>query len=124
MWPLAAPAHVALDDQAACTQVGDIVGVVGAHTPAIVLHRVEIIDGDRLILRGDTNDRCDPPVPRSAIVGRLSAVRWGPLVVPVPRSGPIGAVLRTVGRGWAQVAPTLRSGLRTWRQARANVDTR
>ncbi len=123
MWPLAAPAEIALD-AVDVLQVGDIVGVVSGPAPAIVLHRVEIIDGDRVILRGDTRDRCDPPVSRAAIVGRLCAVRWGAVVVPMPRSGPIGAAVRAAGRAWAKVAPTLRAGLRNLRQARANVDTR
>jgi len=124
MWPLCAPAEVLLDDLAMDVHVGDIVAVIADRRGAMVVHRVQFIDGDRLILRGDTNDRADPPIPRAAIVGRLRAVRWGALVLPVPRSGPIGAAARTLGRAWARVAPTLRAGFARSRQAWANVDTR
>ncbi len=80
-----------------------------------MLHRVISVRGDRLETRGDTNHRADPPVPRLAVMGKLAALRWGPLVLRWPDHGLPVWLLRRLGLGWAQVAPSLRSG---WAQVR------
>lgn len=78
----------------------------------MVVHRLWAIDGDRLILRGDTNGYADPPLPRDAVVGRVRAVRLGALVLTEPRGDASLRLLRRLGTAWAELAPPLRRGLR------------
>ncbi len=124
MWPLAAPWQVAVHAVEGELEIGDIIAVISESPQSVVLHRLRSMDGDRVILRGDTCDRPDAPLPRTAILGVLCAVKLGPIVVPVPRSGLIAGALRHSGLAWARVAPSLRAvGRRVLRAAR-NVDTR
>jgi hypothetical protein len=43
--------------------------------PRLMLHRVVDIQGDVILTRGDSRQRSDAPVPRSAVVARALAVR-------------------------------------------------
>ena len=124
MWPLASPLKVALDPVGDNLHIGDIVAIISDRPGFGLLHRVEYYDADRVILRGDTQDRADCAVARTAILGRLAAVKWGRSSAPWPHSTPFAAAVRCLGIGWGRVAPRLRTCLRTLRQSRANVDTR
>lgn len=117
MWPLGPPwqagvVPVPLRD----LQPGQIVAFLGDRPGLVLLHRVVAIATDGLQTRGDTRETADPWLPASALLGRLEALRLGPLVVPVPHEGVAGTLLRRVGQGWSRVAPGLR---RTWRNLRS-----
>ncbi len=109
MWPLEAPlqagvAVVATND----LQPGDIVAFIAGHAPVLWVHRVVRVEFDAVITRGDTNGYDDPPVPFSAILGRVAAVRWGPWTLPLADRGPLARWQRRAGQAWAQLAPGLR----------------
>lgn len=116
MWPLAAPMEVRLRPLAQPTAIGTVVAVLALdaqQAPQVVLHRVVRIDPESFILQGDTTGRPDAPVPWSAVVGELAAVRLGPLVLPWPTGpGPGAQHWRRAGLLWLRVAPQLRQGLR------------
>lgn len=126
MWPLVAPWQVGLSRCDGSLHIGELLAVVGDRPATVVVHRLVAIDGDRLILRGDTNGYDDAPVPRSALVGRVVAVRLGRLVCTDPAHPMISALLRRGGMAWSRVAPVLRLGLRRWRRrhrgTRQNID--
>ncbi|MBI5608617.1 MAG: hypothetical protein HY902_07025 [Deltaproteobacteria bacterium] len=109
MWPLFAPLEVQLAP-ADRIDVGDIIGFIGERPGTLVLHRVTAVHGDRIEARGDTNRRADPPVPRQAVIGKLAALRVGPVALRWPAGGVPAELLRRLGQGWSQVAPALRSG--------------
>ena len=52
---------------------GDIVLVPWGH--ALMLHRVDVIDGEQVRTRGDARDSRDPPTTRGDVLGRAIAVR-------------------------------------------------
>jgi len=109
MWPLYPPIEVQLAPADRIT-IGDIIGFIGDRPGVLVLHRVVAVAGDRIQARGDTNHLPDPPLPRQAVIGKVAALRAGPLVLPWPADGAAASLLRQLGLGWSHVAPTLRSG--------------
>lgn len=115
MWPLRPPMRVQLAP-ATIIEPGDIIGFIGSHPGTLVLHRVHAIDGDRVVARGDTNRVRDPAVPRTAIIGKLAAIRLGPVVVRLPDSRLTIMALRRLGLAWSQAAPPLRSAFARARQ--------
>lgn len=69
-------------------RVGDIVAYRSPLLNTVVLHRIIARDGDRYVLKGDTNDFIDPDRPaRDELIGRL----W----LRVPRAGMVLDGLRT-----------------------------
>ncbi len=130
MWPLAHPLQVGVEPRAAAgqadLQIGDVIAVLGDQPGTVVVHRLQAIDGELLILRGDTNSGADRPVQRSAVLGRVKALRLGPLVCREPQHPMLSAMLRQGGLAWARWAPQLRASLRRLRrhhrQTRHNVD--
>lgn len=106
MWPVTSPlwARVSPDDDLSVGDVAVFLGVNGR----IWFHRVVATSDAGVQTRGDTNAKADAPVPKSAVLGRVSAVAWGPLQVPLPRSGPSAPVIRRLGLLWGRVAPPLR----------------
>jgi hypothetical protein len=126
MWPLAAPLQVALAPLAQASAsgrsagdlavgdlvVGDIVAFVGTRPGAVFLHRVVTVAGDRIVTRGDTNQQADPPWQRSALVGKVVAVRWRTLAVALPDAGVAALAARAAGRAWSCVAPSLLAAFR------------
>ena len=110
MWPLGAPLcagvrHVPQEAWA----IGDLAAFVSDTAPRIVLHRVVQLRDDGLITRGDTNERDDPIVPWSAILGRVEAVRLGPVAWPIHGPGPVAELQRRIGISWSHIAPRLRA---------------
>lgn len=122
MWPLAHPLQVGVEPALPHLHVGDIIAVLGVQPGTVVVHRLQAIEGDRLILRGDTNQGLDPPVERSAVLGRVRAVRLGPVVWMEPANPLIYKVLRSGGLAWSSLAPRLRAGL--WRLRHRQRETR
>lgn len=126
MWPLAAPWQVGLGSCGEQLYIGDLLAVVGDRPATVVVHRLVAIDGDRLILRGDSNGYYDAPVARSALVGRVKAVRLGYLRLTDPENPMLSMFLRRSGLAWSRLAPVLRLGLRRLRGrhrgTRQNID--
>ena len=58
----------------------------------LVVHRIERIDGETAVTKGDANNVADEPIPVSAIMGRVigHVANMGPLVRAI--KSPIGAV--------------------------------
>lgn len=115
MWPLAAPWQVGVAAAVDPLQPGDLLAVVGDRPGCVVVHRLAAIDGDRLILRGDANGYDDAPVPRSAVVGRVCALRWRGVELHEPNNPLAKQGLAAGGRLWSGVAPRLRG---VWRRLR------
>ena len=126
MWPVAHPLQVGVVTGTSNLDIGDIVAVLGAIPGTVVVHRLQAIDGDRLILRGDTNQAADLPVERCAVLGTVRALRLGPLAWSEPEDPRISSLLRSIGLTWSRLAPRLRAGLgqlrRHRRKTRHNVD--
>lgn len=118
MWPLASPWQVGVGNRSDTLHPGDLLAVIGDRPGTVLVHRLVQIDGDQLILRGDTNGYDDPPVPRAALVGRVRALRLGTLVLTEPRQDAMLGLVRQFGVGWARLAPHLRVALR-WARAKA-----
>jgi hypothetical protein len=116
MWPLMAPMEVQLRPLLAPPAVGTVVAVLALDAqqqPQVVLHRLVGIGQETLTLQGDTTGRPDAPVPWSAVVGELAAVRLGSLVLPWPvGTGPGARHWRRAGLVWLRLAPHLRQTLR------------
>ncbi len=109
MWPLTGPIRAGVRRVAPQElQPGDIIAFLAERAPELWVHRVVRADGDAIVTRGDTNAFVDAPVPFSALLGRVDAVRLGRVTVPVPHHGVSGLVVRRIGQAWSQVAPTLR----------------
>ncbi len=117
MWPLASPWQVAVGSRDDPLQPGDLLAVIGNRPGTVLVHRLVQIDGDRLILRGDTNSYDDTPVPRDALVGRVRALRLGRIVLTEPRQDATLGLMRQLGIGWARLAPHLRAAVR-WTRAK------
>jgi hypothetical protein len=117
MWPLASPWQVGIGDRGDSLQPGDLLAVIGARPGTVLVHRLVKIDGDWLILRGDTNGYDDAPVPRDALVGRVQALRLGRMVLTEPRQDATLGLVRQLGVGWAHLAPQLRAAVR-WARAK------
>lgn len=110
MWPLGAPLQAGVRRvPGAYLQRGDVVAFIADDARALWLHRVVGVDSAQLVTRGDTNTFDDPPVPFSAVLGRVEALRLGRFVVPIPQGGPLGRLQRQAGILWSQLAPKLRS---------------
>lgn len=122
MWPLASPWQVGVGGRNDSLHLGDLLAVIGERPGTVLVHRLVQIDGDRLILRGDTNGYDDAPVPRDALVGRVRALRLGTLVLTEPRQDATLGLLRQLGIGWARLAPQLRAAVR-WTRAKARRNT-
>lgn len=118
MWPLASPWQVGVGGRGDSLHPGDLLAVIGERPGTVLVHRLVQIDGDRLILRGDTNGYNDPPVPRDALVGRVQALRLGMLVLTEPHQDATLRLVRQLGVGWARLAPHLRGAVR-WSRAKA-----
>ena len=109
MWPLRAPLEAGIARTPLRElRVGDVIAFIAADSPRLWLHRVVRLTPDGVVTRGDTNAREDPPVPASAVLGRLIALRWRDVVVPVPNAGLSGALWRRGGLLWSALAPLLR----------------
>lgn len=117
MWPLASPWQVGVGNRSDPLHPGDLLAVIGERPGTVLVHRLVQIDGDQLILRGDTNGYDDPPVPRDALVGRVQALRLGTLVLTEPRQDATLGLVRQLGVGWARWAPHLRAAVR-WARAK------
>jgi len=70
-------------------QRGDVVLVPLG--PRLMLHRVALLEGDRVITRGDARDRNDRPVPKKEIVALAIAVRRDDVVTPLGLTMRFGA---------------------------------
>lgn len=114
MWPLYPPMQVQLSS-AEDVHVGDVIAFIGSRPGILALHRVTAIDGETLRTRGDSNPNEDQPLPKSAVIGKLAALRWGPAVLHLPQRGLSAEAVRRAGMGWARLAPKLRI---IWAQAR------
>lgn len=108
MWPLAAPWQVGIRTVDGDVKVGDVVGFLSDRPGRVVVHRVIDRDGDRVWTRGDTNLQADPPWPRTALLGRVVALRRGKLTINVPEHWVAQGIIRQLGRAWARIAPPLR----------------
>ena len=114
MWPLRRGMSVRVAAAADAT-VGDLVVFIAADGVSVFAHRVICATATTLTTRGDTNGYDDPPVPRTAIIGRVDAIRWHDWRVGMPLSGLRASVQRNLGLNWARVAPHLRVA---WRHLR------
>ena len=112
MWPLAAPLQAGVAAVAAAAlRPGDVVAFLAPSGRNLLLHRVVAVTECGVLTRGDTNQLADPVVPFGAVLGRLEALRCGPLELRVPTSGPLDPPLRHLGRLWSSLAPRLRQTL-------------
>lgn len=59
--------------------------------PRLMLHRVALLEADRIITRGDARDRNDRPVPKEEIVALAVAVRRDDRVTPLGLTTRFGA---------------------------------
>ena len=59
--------------------------------PRLMLHRVALVDDQRVVTRGDARERDDAPVARGEIVARAIAVRRDDLVTPLRLTTRFGA---------------------------------
>jgi hypothetical protein len=111
MWPLTGPlqAGVRRVPQDAL-QPGDVIAFLADRAPELWIHRVVRVSGDCVVTRGDTNGYDDAPVPCTAILGRVDALRVGSLTIPLWSGGLGGSVARRVGIAWSHIAPALRRG--------------
>ena len=126
MWPLGTPLQVGVR-QVPPERVmpGDVVAFIAGHrqgpmAPSLWIHRVARIEATCVITRGDTNGFDDRPVPDSAVLGRVEALRLGPLRMAVAHAGVWGQLRRELGRAWSQVAPAL---LRAHRRRKSGETT-
>ncbi len=100
-------------------QRGDFVVYLDAQGRTIG-HRLHGVADGWLYVRGDTVGP-EPPVPASALIGRVVALERGPLRLVVPRDGAIGALWRRLGLGWAAVARRYVTERARWRRDRVKV---
>ncbi|HUS63502.1 MAG TPA: S24/S26 family peptidase [Kofleriaceae bacterium] len=72
----------------------------------LVTHRLVAVAGGRATLRGDACRRDDPPIETSSLLGRVVAVRRGPLRLSPPPRGCPAAWRRALGqiREWLREA--------------------
>jgi len=110
MLPLTAPVD-ALVARDGTLVAGDIAAFIDRRGRTI-FHRVIEVRPDSYITRGDTNPWLDPVVPFDAMLGRVTALRVGPLVLRMPRHGRRARFARRLGLQWGRVAPGLRSVVR------------
>lgn len=94
MWPLVRPGQRVVVQPAGSLAVGDLALVELG--PALVLHRVIALTGDRVLVKGDHNPSPDPELHRDAVLGVVAGGPLGPLVARLSRLG--GAPLATVSR--------------------------
>ncbi len=99
-WPLSAVVDPSRD-----LAIGDLAAFLTADGRRLNFHRVIDRDGESYLTRGDTNRRSDLPVPREAIVGRVSRIELGGLGIDLPRSGAIASLQRRSGLAWGRMAP-------------------
>jgi hypothetical protein len=122
MWPLGPPLqagvrYVPVD----CLQIGDIIAFIAGHRPVLWVHRVVRFEANGIVTRGDTNGFDDVPVPFAAVLGRVEALRLGPLVLPIAQAGVFAPLQRGAGLGWSRVAPRLRQA---WTRQKSRRKTR
>ncbi len=98
---------------------GDLVCYLGLQGQAIV-HRLHAVEGAWLLVQGDTAGP-EPPLPRSAILGRVSALSWRGVRLPLPAQGPAAPLLRRCGLLWAGVAPVIQRAWARNVRKRSNV---
>ena len=94
---------------------GDLAAFIASDGVSVYVHRVVTTSPDGLVARGDTNLLVDQPVPADAVIGRVDAIAWRGIHLPLPASGPTAIAQRRLGGAWARVAPYLRLG---WRRLR------
>lgn len=83
MWPFIRPGSRVLIASPGRLAVGSII-LVPLHGRPVV-HRIQAIDGDRLVTAGDANLLSDAPIPRSQVIGRaLAAEERGKVVALLP----------------------------------------
>jgi hypothetical protein len=99
-WPLSAVVDPSRD-----LAVGDLAAFLSIDGRRLNFHRVVERDDEGYLTRGDTNRRSDRPVPRDAIVGRVSRIELGGLGIDLPRSGAIASLQRRSGLAWGRIAP-------------------
>ncbi len=88
---------------------GDLVCYLGLDGRAVV-HRLHALEGGWLLVQGDTAGP-EPPLPQSAILGRVSALWWRGLRLPLPTRGPAAPLVRRSGLLWSAIAPVIQ---RVW----------
>lgn len=89
--------------------------VVYERQTRLIVHRLLAIlehpdRGVRLIVRGDSHRACDPPVPAHALLGRVAAVRSGPLAGAAAAFCTLRRSLRPWARDWAPFTERLGRG--------------
>lgn len=110
MWPLTAPLEARVVPVLPQNlQIGDMIAFIAPNRPGLWMHRVVALNADGVLTRGDTNAQPDPPVPWSAIVGRVDALRLGRFVMPLPEK--LLPLHRALGQQWSRVAPRLRKAV-------------
>lgn len=106
MWPLTAPMQ-ALVTAGEALRPGDIAVFIG-QGGELVFHRVMAVEQGALCTKGDTLADVDARVPMSAVIGRVTAVSWGPVSLTIRAKGRRSRALRGIGLAWGNVAPELR----------------
>jgi hypothetical protein len=115
MWPLgpgwqAGVRKVTVD----ALRPGDVVAFVGTRPGAAWFHRVQAIDDRGIHTRGDTHHKADAPWPAEALMGRIEALSFKGVTIPIRTAGWRDVVWRHGGRSWARLAPRLRRAWRMW----------
>lgn len=110
MFPLCRPLHVKVAPTE-YWQVGDIAVYLAPRGRHLMVHRVVAVEPHQVITRGDTNAYLDQPVPRTALLGRVTGVGLGAVTIPLPASGPLALAQRRAGLTWGRAAPHLRRWL-------------
>lgn len=59
--------------------------------PRLMLHRVALIEENRVVTRGDARERNDPPIPRTEVIALAIAVRRDQRVTPLGLTARFGA---------------------------------
>jgi len=109
MWPLGEGMSVRVRSNVEVI-VGDLVVFIHSDGISVFAHRVIARTASGLQTRGDTNRRADTFVPNDAVIGRVEAIRWGQLRLPLPRRGTLAVLQRRLGISWSTIAPSLRAG--------------
>ncbi len=68
--------------------VGDI--VVWQNEKGFTIHRIETLNSDTVVTKGDANFSSDPPVPYDKVIGKT--VMWGSRVIRIPYVGLISVM--------------------------------
>jgi hypothetical protein len=118
MWPLLAPL-VGVVEPTKDLKRGDLAIFMNFSGEGVIFHRVLDCRPGGYITRGDVSKKSDGFIPKHAIVGRINRIEYRGVGFNLPSSGLWARCQRTLGMGWARIAPSLRTRWHRLRKGRA-----